>query len=292
MATLQATLQQSPVLLFFIAGVLGLTVGSFLNVVIYRLPIFLERHWRRECRELGVNSAEVPANEASFNLITPRSQCRHCGHRLSALENIPVVSFLWLKGKCRACSGSISWRYPSVELLTGVITISIVWSFGLSTAGIMACLLSWTLIALAFIDIDHQLLPDNITLPLLWGGLIINLFGVFTTINAAVIGAVTGYLSLWLVYQIFRLITGKEGMGYGDFKLFAALGGWLGWSSLPLIILLSSAIGALLGIGGILLWGRDRHLPIPFGPFLCAAGWVTLLWGDAITRYYLQLANF
>jgi leader peptidase (prepilin peptidase) / N-methyltransferase len=268
---------------------LGLIVGSFLNVVIHRVPIMLERTWRRQCDELAEKS--VPAEEA-YNLMTPRSQCPACGHRISALENIPLLSFALLKGRCRGCGKPISWRYPLVELATGLLSAVVAWRFGLTLATAGALLLTWALIALSVIDYDHQLLPDNITLPFIWLGLLFNLAGTYVPIGSAVIGAVAGYVSLWTVYQLFKLMTGREGMGFGDFKLFAVFGAWLGWQQLPLIILLSSFVGALVGLGGILLLGRDRSVPIPFGPFLCVAGWVALLWGDAITRGYLQFARF
>lgn len=278
-----------PAALLSTAFVLGLIVGSFLNVMIHRLPIMLEREWRRHCQEL---TKQPGATSDPYNLIVPRSQCPACGHRIAALENIPLLSYAWLGGKCRGCGKRISWRYPTVELLTGLLSIVVAWRFGFSAAACGALLLTWGLVALTFIDYDHQLLPDNITLPLLWLGLIFNLGGVFVPLAAAVIGAIGGYMSLWLVYQSFKLITGREGMGYGDFKLFAALGAWLGWQQLPLIILLSSFLGAIIGVAGILLMGRERGVPIPFGPFLCLAGWIALLWGDAITRAYLQFARF
>ncbi len=289
-----------PAMFPLLASVLGLIIGSFLNVVIYRLPIMLDRKWREQCQELikaGRSSQEahpskVSSEEEAFNLIRPRSRCPHCGHPISALENIPVLSFLWLKGKCSACGQPISWRYPAVELLTAILSLAVAWRFGFGAAALGGLILTWSLIALAFIDYDRQLLPDDITLPLLWLGLLLNSFAVFTSLQSAVIGAVAGYASLWGVYQLFKLITGKEGMGYGDFKLFAALGAWLGWQNLPLVILLSSLLGALVGLAFILFFGRDRRLPIPFGPFLCFAGWIALLWGDHITRFYLQIARF
>lgn len=272
-------------------GMLGLLVGSFLNVVILRLPVMLERRWRAQCDELAQDSASHPAPER-FDLMAPGSRCPQCGHRLAALENIPLASYLWLRGKCRACRKPISPRYPLVELATGVLSAAIAWHFGIAPAMAGALVLTWALIALSVIDYDHQLLPDDITLPLVWGGLAFNLYGVYTSLPAAVIGAIAGYTSLWLVYQLFKLLTGREGMGYGDFKLFAAFGAWLGWQSLPLIILLSSFLGAVIGVSMILLLGRDRTLPIPFGPFLCVAGWVALMWGDGITRAYLQFMRF
>ncbi len=274
-----------------VCGVLGLLVGSFLNVVIYRLPVILQRQWRGQCQELSDHPVTATVDER-FNLIVPRSRCRHCGHAISAAENIPVLSFMWLKGKCSACGGAISPRYPAVEILTASLSALVAGHFGFGPAAFAALVLTWSLITLSFIDYDHQLLPDNITLPLLWIGVLLNIFAVFAPLRSAVIGAVAGYVSLWLVYQIFRLITGKEGMGYGDFKLFAALGAWLGWQGLPLIIMLASFIGAILGISFIVFRGRDRSLPIPFGPFLCLGGWVALMWGDNLTRAYLQFARF
>jgi leader peptidase (prepilin peptidase)/N-methyltransferase len=291
MSDIAAFFTSYPAAFPWIAGVFGLAIGSFLNVVIHRLPVMLERNWRRQCQEI-LHPGRKPAKDAKrFDLASPGSRCPHCGHAITALENIPVLSFLWLRGKCSACGKVISWRYPLVELLTGGLTAMVAWYFGFGIAALAAMVLTWSLITLSFIDFDRQLLPDDITLPLLWAGLVLNVFGVFTPLSSAVIGAVCGYVSLWLVYQIFKLVTGKEGMGYGDFKLFAVLGAWLGWQSLPLIILLSSLVGAVAGIAVILFFGRDRHLPIPFGPFLCVAGWVALLWGDTLTRYYLQFAR-
>ncbi len=283
-----AHLNVHPLTLPFMAALLGLVLGSFLNVVIHRLPIMLERLWRRQCEELAEPHKVKAAEEKPFNIVSPRSQCPHCGHRIRALENIPVLSFLWLRGKCSACGQPISWRYPLVELLTAILSFAVAWRFGASFTMLAALALTWSLIALTFIDYDHQILPDDITLPLLWAGLLVNLGGAFATLPSAVLGAVIGYGSLWLIYHVFRLATGKEGMGFGDFKLFAALGAWLGWQQLPLIILFSSFFGALVGIAFIAFFGRDRRLPIPFGPFLCVAGWVALMWGNDLTRYYLQ----
>ncbi len=274
----------------WMVGLLGLVIGSFLNVVVHRLPVILERDWQSQCHAL-LNSNQPPTASERFNLIVPRSRCPHCGHAVTALENIPVLSFLWLRGKCSACHQPISWRYPFVELLTGCLSLLVAWRYGFSLATLAGLLLTWGLVALAFIDIDRQLLPDNLTLPLLWGGLLFNLFAVYVPLSSAVIGAAAGYVSLWLVYQLFKLTTGKEGMGYGDFKLFAALGAWLGWQSLPLIILMASLVGAVSGISFILFFGHDRRMPIPFGPFLCAAGWIALMWGESLTRLYLQFAR-
>lgn len=291
MSEISAFFASYPAAFPWIAGLFGLAIGSFLNVVIYRLPVMLERNWRSQCREILEPNKKPPNTAKRFDLVAPGSSCPHCGHVITALENIPVLSFLWLRGKCSACAKPISWRYPLVELLTGGLTAMVAWYFGYGIAALAGMVLTWSLIALSFIDFDRQLLPDDITLPLLWAGLLLNVFTVFTPLSSAVIGAAGGYVFLWLVYQIFKLVTGKEGMGYGDFKLFAVLGAWLGWQNLPLIILLSSLVGAIAGIAFILLFGRDRHLPIPFGPFLCVAGWVALLWGDTLTRYYLQFAR-
>ena len=289
MTTVHVFFTVYPMAFLLLAALLGLVIGSFLNVVIYRLPIMLERLWQRQCEELGRQPAAETPNGGPFNLVYPGSRCQHCNHAIRALENIPVLSFLWLRGKCAACGKAISWRYPAVELLTGILSLAVAWRLGLAPAALAALFLTWALIALAFIDYDRQILPDDITLPLLWAGLLLNVFGVFVPLPSAVIGAAAGYGSLWLVYQAFRLATGKEGMGFGDFKLFAALGAWLGWQQLPLIILLSSFLGAVVGIVFIAFFGRDRRLPIPFGPFLCVAGWIALMWGDNITRAYLQM---
>lgn len=267
----------------FLAGVVGLCVGSFLNVVIYRLPVMMQREWETQCAELR---GETLPQSAPFDLLRPRSRCTHCGHLITALENIPVVSWLFLKGRCSACSGAVSWRYPAIELLTAGLTALCVWHFGISAAGAASAVLCWALVALTFIDLDTQLLPDDITLPLLWMGLVLNIFDVFTTLNDAVIGAAIGYLSLWIVFWAFKLVTGKEGMGYGDFKLLAALGAWLGWQMLPSIILLSSVVGATVGISLILLGGHQREKAIPFGPYLAGAGLLALFIGDWINRSY------
>lgn len=279
-------LQHNPA--FFTAAlfVVGLMVGSFLNVVIHRLPIMMERDWKAQCQEyLG----ETPAQkETGLSLARPGSSCPHCGHSIRFYENIPVLSYLWLGGKCSSCRHPISLRYPVVELLTAVLSAVIAWHFGYGWQAAAALLLTWALIALSMIDVDHQLLPDSITLPFLWLGLILSLFPVFADMRSSLIGAVAGYLSLWTVYQLFRVLTGKEGMGFGDFKLLALLGAWMGWQSLPVIVLLSSAVGAVFGGAMIAIQGRDRHQPIPFGPYLAIAGWITLLWGDQITSSYLR----
>ena len=281
-------LQLSPPLFITVVTVLGLLVGSFLNVVIYRLPLMMEREWRSQCDELnGQNSVELPP----LTLSKPRSACPQCQHAIGALENIPIISYVLLGGKCKSCQAPISLRYPVIEALTGLLSGIVAYHFGFDWTCLGALLLTWSLIALTFIDIDHQLLPDNITLPLLWLGISFNLFEQFTTLEASVIGALAGYLSLWLVYQAFKLVTGKEGMGYGDFKLLAALGAWLGWSLLPSIILLSSLVGAVVGISLILVRSHERDIPIPFGPYLAAAGWIALIWGEAIKMAYLSWAG-
>ena len=266
------------------ALIVGLCVGSFLNVVIHRLPIMLDRGWRAQCAEL--RGEEIP-EEPAYNLIVPRSACPACGHPITALENIPVFSWLALGGKCKACKSPISIRYPIVEILGAVLAVAAIVVFGATAKGAAACLLLWTLLALTMIDADTQLLPDDLTLPLVWAGLVVNLWGLFTPLASAVIGAVAGYLTLWTIYWLFRLIRGKEGMGYGDFKLLAALGAWLGWKMLPLIVLLSSVVGALIGVALIGFRGREHDLPIPFGPFLAIAGAIALFFGPPLVRLYL-----
>jgi leader peptidase (prepilin peptidase)/N-methyltransferase len=245
----------------------------------------MQREWEAQCAEL---SGQMTDQHGVFNLSTPRSRCPHCQHAITALENIPVISYLFLGGKCRSCRAGISARYPLIEALTAVLSATVAWHFGFTWACLGALLLTWSLIALTFIDLDHQLLPDKITLPLVWLGLFFNLFGVFTDLSSSVVGAIAGYLSLWSIYHLFRLITGKEGMGYGDFKLLAALGAWMGWQSLPMIVLLSSLVGAVVGITLILLRNHQRDVPIPFGPYLAAAGWIAFLWGDQINAVYLS----
>ncbi|MTI63668.1 A24 family peptidase [Methylophaga sp.] len=267
-----------------ISLLLGLLVGSFLNVVIYRLPVMMQREWENQCAEL---SNQPASPQTVFNLSTPRSRCPHCQHAITAVENIPIISYLFLGGKCRGCGAAISARYPVVEAITGILSLLVAWHFGFSWACLGALLLTWSLIALTFIDLDHQLLPDKITLPLVWLGILFNLFGQFTDLTSSVIGAIAGYLVLWSIYHLFRLITGKEGMGYGDFKLLAALGAWMGWQSLPMIVLLSSLVGAVVGISLVLIKNHQRDTPIPFGPYLAAAGWIALIWGDSLNRLYL-----
>jgi leader peptidase (prepilin peptidase)/N-methyltransferase len=313
---------------FFIATclVFGLVVGSFLNVVIYRLPVMLDRQWREQCAELtapspdsdipnphageGSNPAPLssdgsvptptpvsaPAHEP-FNLVVPCSACPFCKAPITALQNIPVLSYLFLKGRCANCGAKISVRYPVVELLTGILSAAVAWKFGFGWPTIAAIVLTWFLITLTFIDVDHQLLPDTLTIPLLWIGLFLSLWGPqagMTTplpvdMHSSIVGAIAGYLSLWSVYHLFRLITGKEGMGYGDFKLFAALGAWLGWKMLLPIILIAALVGAVVGIAMLSLRGKDRSTPIAFGPFLAASGWLILMFGQEFVNGYLGL---
>ncbi|MGZ8197187.1 MAG: prepilin peptidase [Burkholderiales bacterium] len=279
-------LQSSPPFLIAACVLLGLACGSFLNVVIHRLPRMLETRWRAECAEL---TSQEPAQTERYNLVVPRSACPQCGHRITAFENIPVLSWLALRGKCSACSAPISPRYPLVELLTAALSGYVAWRMGFTAATAGALIFTWAMIALAFIDFDTFYLPDDITLPLLWAGLILNLNSTFAELDSAVIGAVAGYLSLWAVFWAFKLATGKEGMGYGDFKLLAAIGAWLGWKMLPLVILLSSFVGAIVGVLLIVLARRGRNVPIPFGPYLAIAGLVALFHGEALTRRYLDL---
>ena len=283
-------LQQNALMLYLYAGLLGLVVGSFLNVVVHRLPIMMEKDWRAQCLEF-LDRQDQAGEDAPLSLSKPGSRCPHCGHHIRIIENIPVLSYLFLKGRCSACGEPISIRYPLVELATCLLSLAVVWGFGLSGQAAAALLLTWALIALSLIDFDHKLLPDSITLPFLWLGLLLSLFGVFTDPRSAIIGAAAGYLSLWSVYHLFRLLTGKEGMGFGDFKLLALFGAWLGWQYLPQIIMLSSLVGAVVGVGLILLRGRDRNIPIPFGPYLAVAGWISLLWGEKINQAYLNWAG-
>ncbi|ROR29699.1 prepilin peptidase [Inmirania thermothiophila] len=277
-------LAASPGLLALAAAVLALPVGSFLNVVVHRLPVMLMRRWQAECAELRGEPA--PRHEP-YDLARPRSRCPQCGHPIRARDNIPILSYLVLRGRCAHCGGRIPLRYPLLEALTALASALVAWRFGWSVQTAAALALTWALLALAFIDLEHQILPDPLTLPLLWFGLLLATGGVFVDLQSAVLGAVAGYLSLWLVYHLFRLATGKEGMGYGDFKLLAMLGAWLGWQMLPLIILLSSVVGAAAGIALMALGRHARGTPMPFGPFLAAAGWIALLWGDALVALYL-----
>ncbi|MVG15700.1 prepilin peptidase [Aeromonas jandaei] len=275
-----------PWLYFSLVFIFSLMIGSFLNVVIHRLPIMLEREWQAEYRSY-FTPEEEQATEPRYNLMVPRSACPHCGHAISAQENIPLLSWLWLKGRCSECQAPISARYPLVELLTALLSVAVAIVISPGWGTLAALLLTWVLVALTFIDLDKMLLPDQLTLPLLWGGLLFNLIGGFAPLADAVIGAMAGYLVLWSLYWAFKLLTGKEGMGYGDFKLLAALGAWLGWQALPIILLLSSLVGAIIGISLIALRKHHQGYPIPFGPYLAIAGWIALLWGDTITRWYL-----
>jgi len=277
---------REPAVLVPISVFFGLCVGSFLNVVIHRLPKMLERQWRSECAELTGAAAPPPAR---YDLLAPRSCCPKCGHRITALQNIPIASYIALGGRCAACRSPISPRYPVVEGLAGLLAGFIAWRYGPTAAMAGALLFAWAMIALAFIDLDTFYLPDTITLPLVWAGLLFNAAGTFTDLRSAVIGAAAGYLALWSVFWIYKLATGKEGMGYGDFKLLAAIGAWLGWKMLPLTILLSSLVGAMVGIALMVFARHGRNVPIPFGPYLAAAGLIALFWGEAINRRYLAI---
>ncbi len=274
-----------------VVGLVGLLVGSFLNVVIYRLPVMMEQGWRKDCLEFLGQKAEPDASKEPFNLVYPNSRCPGCGAIIKPYQNIPVISYLCLKGKCAQCSIPISPRYPLIEAFTALTSALVAWHFGVTAQTGFALLLTWSLIALSFIDIDHRLLPDSITLPVLWLGLFLSIFGLYTDSHASIIGAVAGYLSLWGVFHLFKLLTGKEGMGYGDFKLLSLFGAWLGWQYLPAIILLSSLVGAVIGTAMIVLSKHDRNTPIPFGPYLAAAGWIALLWGQDINQAYLKITG-
>jgi leader peptidase (prepilin peptidase) / N-methyltransferase len=287
--TLLELMQSVPTVFVGMCVMLGLIVGSFLNVVIYRLPKMMESGWKQQCAELrGEEQAAIPA----YNLIVPRSACPHCKHAIGALENIPIISYLLLKGKCKGCGVAISPRYPLIEAVSGLLCGFAAWHFGFGWATGAAMLLIFALIALTAIDFDTQYLPDDICLPLLWAGLLYNVSNGFVDLPAAVLGAVFGYLSLWCVYWLFKLATGKEGMGYGDFKLLAALGAWMGWQMLPLIILLSSVVGAVVGIALMVFAHHGRQVPIPFGPYLAGGGLIALFWGQTLTQEYLQLLAY
>ena len=282
-------LTANPVVFITLGALLGLVIGSFLNVVIHRLPKILERQWHAECAELqGLPAPDLPR----YNLWSPRSACPKCDHRLGALENIPIVSYLWLRAKCSACGVRIPLRYPVVEALSGALSGYIAWHFGFGWAALAFMIFAWAMIALAFIDLDTFYLPDSVTLLLRWLGLVAHAFQLLphlkVTLTDAVLGAAAGYLCLWSVFWLFKLVTGKEGMGYGDFKLLAAIGAWLGWKALPLVILLSSMVGAVIGVALIMLRRQGREVPIPFGPYLVVAGLIALFWGDTITRKYLD----
>ena len=290
---IQQLLAQSPALFAALVFLFALLIGSFLNVVIHRLPIMMEREWRAQCAELATAPApELP--EGRFDLLFPRSRCPSCGALITALQNVPIVSYLVLRGRCAGCGVPISPRYPVVEGATALLAALVAWRFGFGAEAAAALLLTFALIAISVIDVDHQIIPDAISQPLIWIGLTLSLFHplagaevLFVAPQTAIVGALAGYLSLWSVYHGFRLLTGKEGMGYGDFKLLAALGAWLGWQKLPLIILLSALVGALVGIALIAFRRHDRNVPIPFGPYLAAAGWIAMLYGDGIIDWYL-----
>ncbi len=289
-------LGQSPLLFAAIAFAFALVIGSFLNVVIHRLPLMMEREWREQCAELQNTEPEQELPSGAFNLITPQSHCPGCGKKIRAWQNIPVISYLVLRGRCVSCKTSISARYPLVELLTGILAALCAWHFGIGWEALMAIVLTFALVPISIIDAETQLIPDSIVLPLIWLGLGMALFHpvagsetLFIAPKDAIVGAIAGYLSLWSVYQLFKIITGKEGMGYGDFKLLAALGAWLGWQQLPLVILMSAIVGAVVGLSMMAFRNHDRSVPIPFGPYLAAAGWITMLWGETIQRTYLDL---
>lgn len=304
MSDLIALLSSSPAWFIGTCAVFGLLVGSFLNVVIFRVPVILERQWREQCMELAATSVTPDAASGSsaqapkepFNLVVPRSACPACKARITALQNIPVVSYLFLRGRCASCGARISPRYPAIEALTGLLSAAVAWKFGFGWPALAALVLTWFLIALTFIDVDHQLLPDNLTLPLIWIGLLLSLWsseagGAILPVDprSSIVGAIAGYLSLWSVYHLFRLLTGKEGMGYGDFKLFAALGAWLGWKMLLPIILIAAGVGAVAGIAILAMRGQNRSTPIAFGPFLATAGWLMLMVGQELVTGYLGL---
>lgn len=294
-----------PAALVAAVAVLGLLVGSFLNVVILRFPPRLFWDWRCQCRELlathpaGSETASPPAalppEDAEVEppgLVVARSHCPSCGTGIAWYDNIPVLSWLLLRGRCRHCQAAISLRYPTVELLTAVLSVVVIIHFGPDARGLAALVFTWFLIAASGIDLDHQLLPDQFTIPLLWLGLLLNLFGLFTDLQSAVIGAIAGYMALWLVFQGFKLLTGKEGMGFGDFKLLAAIGAWFGWQILPVVILLASLLGAVIGIVLIIMRNRGREIPIAFGPYLALGGWVAMIWGHTLMELYLDSSGF
>ena len=287
----------SPGLFIAMAFLFSLLIGSFLNVVIYRLPIMMQREWHEEARKI-VDEPVEDLPEGEFNLSVPRSRCPSCGQQITALQNIPVVSWLILRGKCANCSSPISARYPAIELLTAILTAVTAWRFGFGYEAAAAILLTWVLIAISFVDLDHQLIPDSMSVPLIWIGLFLSLFHplanaeiLFVEPKTAIIGAVAGYLILWSVNAVFRLVRGMDGMGYGDFKLLAALGAWLGWLSLPLIIFMSAVVGAIVGLGMIVFLKHDKRIPIPYGPYLAAAGWITMLWGSEISTAYHHFSS-
>jgi len=281
-------LQTHPAFFIFSMTMLGMCVGSFLNVVIYRLPKMMQQDWHEQCCELlDIKIGDVTEPQR-INLVFPGSSCTACEHKITALENIPVISYLFLKGRCSSCNVKISLQYPIIEMFTGLATAYVAWHFGFSLQTLFAVFFTWALICLSVIDLEHSLLPDDITLPFMWLGLACNIFGVFTDINSSLIGAMLGYAILWIIFISFKTVTGKEGMGYGDFKLLALLGAWLGWQSLPLIILLSSITASVIGLAMIIFKGRDKAAAFPFGPYLAIAGWITLIWGKELTGLYLN----
>jgi leader peptidase (prepilin peptidase) / N-methyltransferase len=296
--SLAELLSESLLLFVSLSAVLGLLVGSFLNVVIYRLPLMLQREWRQQCCEyLQLDPAKVKipqpvAEHKVFNLMKPDSHCPVCKQPVRPWQNIPVLSYLLLRGRCANCKSAIHWRYPVVELVTALLSALVAWKFGYGWSALAALFFTWSLISAAVIDMDHQLLPDNITLPLLWLGLLLSVtpYGTGISVSDAVIGAAAGYLSLWAIYQVFKQLTGREGMGFGDFKLLAAVGAWLGWQQLLTVIILSSMAGAIIGIAMALIAGRDKNIPMSFGPYLAVAGFIALIWGDAISRWYISVA--
>lgn len=281
-------MEQTPALLYGFVTILGLLIGSFLNVVIYRLPVMMEREWKADCADY-FPEANIEKEEKAFNLVVPRSRCPQCDHLIGSIENIPLLSWLWQKGRCKHCACKISKRYPSIELLTGLLSLAVACIVPLGWPLLFALLFTWVLVSLTFIDFDTMLLPDQLTLPLLWFGLLININGTFVGLTDAVLGAAFGYLSLWSIYWLFKLVTGKEGMGYGDFKLLAALGAWFGWQALPLIIIISSFAGAIIGIAVILSSKDKESRPMPFGPYLAIAGWIYLVSGETLTQLYYAL---
>lgn len=291
---MQELMSTSPTAFVTVVFLFSLLVGSFLNVVIYRLPVMLEREWVRQCKEtLSAPSSDLP--DEPFNLMVPRSRCPSCGKQITALQNIPILSYVLLRGKCANCQTSISLRYPVIEFFTALLTAVVAWRFGFGWEAFAAILLTWSFIAISVIDFDHHIIPDSISLPLVWFGLALSLFHpvagaevLFIDPKTAIIGALVGYLSLWSVYQLFKIMTGKEGMGYGDFKMLAVIGAWLGWQMILPVILVSAIVGAVTGILLIVVQGRDRSTPIPFGPYLAAAGWIAMMWGDAIVAGYLD----
>ena len=283
--------EQSAIFFYLSVAILGLIVGSFLNVVVYRLPIMLQRSWRNDCLNFLEQENSTTETTETFNLSTPRSRCPSCQHPISAVENIPILSYLFLKGRCRNCLSPISIRYPIVEFVTSLLSIMIAVQFGVTFQTGVALVFTWLLICLTLIDFDTQLLPDSITLPLLWFALFISLFNIFVDPTAAIIGALAGYLSLWSVFWLFKLATGKEGMGYGDFKLLAAIGALLGWQMLPLVVMLSAFVGAVIGLTMMVCKGYDKNSPIPYGPYLSVAAFIALLWGNKINSMYIQFVG-